>query len=435
MDTLWHDVRYALRTIRKNPGFAAVAVLSLALGVGANTTIFTLLNAMLLSPLPVERPSELAAVYTVDQGTIGGFGNQGPISYLNLKDYRQRNEFFADMAGYSFPQPVSVITASTPQQAFAELVTGNYFTVLGVKASKGRVFTAAEDVTPGAAPVVVVSYGFWQRRLGGDPSAIGRVTPINGSGFTIVGVTPEGFRGVNSLISPDMWIPTMMSAQVLPTQLRGWIDERRALLFFAAGRLKPGATLRQAEANLKSIAAALEHEYPAPNKGRSVALRPLVEATIFPGLREIFVLGGAVLMTVVGLVLLIACSNVANLLMARASARSQEIAVRIALGASRARLFRQLLTESVVLAILGGVLGVGVAIAARDGIWSLRPPFLADNFVDLTIDARVLAFTAIVSLLTAGLFGVVPAIRASRPDLVDALKEETRGAGTARRSR
>jgi predicted permease len=433
MDTLWHDVRYALRTIRKNPGFAAVAVLSLALGVGANTTIFTLLNAMLLSPLPVERPSELAAVYTVDQGTIGGFGNQGPISYLNLKDYRQRNEFFADMAGYSFPQPVSVITASTPQQAFAELVTGNYFTVLGVKASKGRVFTAAEDVTPGAAPVVVVSYGFWQRRLGGDPSAIGRVTPINGSGFTIVGVTPEGFRGVNSLISPDMWIPTMMSAQVLPTQLRGWIDERRALLFFAAGRLKPGATLRQAEANLKSIAAALEHEYPAPNKGRSVALRPLVEATIFPGLREIFVLGGAVLMTVVGLVLLIACSNVANLLMARASARSQEIAVRIALGASRARLFRQLLTESVVLAILGGVLGVGVAIAARDGIWSLRPPFLADNFVDLTIDARVLAFTAIVSLLTAGLFGVVPAIRASRPDLVDALKEETRGAGTGRR--
>jgi len=433
METLWQDVRYAFRTIRKNPGFAAVAVLSLALGVGANTTIFTLLNAALLAPLPVERPSELVAVYTADQTSIGGLGNQGPMSYLNFKDYRQRNELLTDMAGYSFPTPVSVITASAPQQAFAELVTGNYFSVLGVKAAKGRVFTADEDTTPGAAPLAVVSYGFWQRRLGGDPAAVGKVMPLNGTGFTIIGITAEGFKGINSLISPDMWVPSMMYALVLPSQLRNWIDERRALMFFVAARLKPGATIRQAEGNLKSIASALEREYPAPNKGRSVALRPLVEATLFPGFRDIFVLGGAVLMTVVGLVLLIACSNVANLLMARASARSQEIAVRIAMGASRARLFRQLLTESVVLAILGGILGIGVAIAARDGIWSLRPPFLADNFVDLTIDMRVLAFTAIVSLATGLVFGVMPAMSASRPDLVDALKEETRGAGTGRR--
>jgi predicted permease len=433
METLWQDIRYALRTIVRNPGFAAVAILSLALGVGANTTIFTLLNAALLAPLPVERPSELAAVYTLDQGTIGGFGNQGPISYLNFKDLRERNESFADMAAYSFPNQVSVIPASAPQQAFAELVTGNYFSVLGVKAAKGRVFTAAEDTTPGGAPVIVISHGFWQRRLGGDPAAVGKVMPLNGTGFTIIGITPEGFKGINSLISPDMWVPSMMYAQMLPSQLRTWIDERRALLFFAAGRLKTGTTIRQAEANLKSIASALEREYPAPNKGRSVTLRPLVEATIFPGLRDIFILGGAVLMTVVGLVLLIACSNVANLLMARASARSQEIAVRIAIGASRARLFRQLLTESSVLALLGGILGIGVAVVARDGIWSLRPPFLADNFVDLTIDGRVLAFTAIVSLATGVVFGVLPAMRASRPDIVDALKEETRGGGTGRR--
>jgi len=433
METVWQDIRYAFRSMRKAPGFGAVAVVSLSLGVGANTTIFTLLNAALLAPLPVDRPSELVAAYTVDQSTIGGFGNQGPMSYQNLKDYRQRNQLLSDLAGYSFAQPVSVITASAPQQAFAELVTGNYFSVLGVKAAKGRVFTADEDTTPGAVPVVVVSYGFWQRRLGGDATAVGRVMPLNGTGFTIVGITPEGFRGVNSLISPDLWVPSMMYAQVLPSQLRGWIDERRALLFFAAGRLKSGATLRQAEANLKSIAAALEREYPAPNKGRGIALRPLVEATIFPGIRDIFILGGAVLMTVVGLVLLIACSNVANLLMARASARSQEIAIRMAMGASRTRLFRQLLTESVVLAMLGGIAGVAVAAAARDGIWSLRPPFLADNFVDLTIDGRVLAFTAAVSLLTAVIFGVIPAMRASRPDLVDQLKEETRGAGTGRR--
>src|SRR5262249_47258703 len=189
-------------------------------------------------------------------------------------------------------------------------------------------------------------------------------------------------------------------------------------------RLKPNATIRKAEANFESIAVALEREYPAPNKGRSVAVRPLVEATIFPGIRDIFMLGGAVLMTVVGLVLLIACSNVANLLMARASARSQEIAVRIAMGATRARLLRQLLTESVILAILGGIVGIGVAVASRDGIWSMRPPFLADNLVDLTIDLRVLAFTALVSLVTGVAFGVIPAMRASRPDLVDALKEE-----------
>src|SRR4029079_18818774 len=197
METVWQDIRYALRSMRKAPGFGAVAVVSLALGVGANTTIFTLLNAALLAPLPVDPPSELVAAYTVDQSTIGGFGNQGPMSYQNLKDYRQRNQLLSDLAGYSFAQPVSVITASAPQQAFAELVTGNYFSVLGVKAAKGRVFTADEDTTPGAVPVVVVSYGFWQRRLGGDATAVGRVMPLNGTGFTIVGITPEGFRGVN----------------------------------------------------------------------------------------------------------------------------------------------------------------------------------------------------------------------------------------------
>ena len=432
METLWQDTQFALRTIRKNPGFAAVAVLSLALGVGANTTIFTLLNAALLAPLPVERPSELVAAYTTDQTNIGGFGSLQPTSYPNFKDMQERNEYLQAMAGYSFPTPVSVITASAPQPAFVELVTGNYFSVLGVKAAKGRVFGPDEDTRPGDAALAVVSYGFWQRRLGGDPNAVGRIIPINGIDFAVIGVTPQGFRGINSLISPDMWVPSMMHAQVLPSQMRGWIDERRALIFFVAARLKPGATPQQAEANLKSIASALEREYPAPNKGRSVALRPLVQATIFPALRDIFVLGGAVLMTVVGLVLLIACSNVANLLMARASARRQEIAVRVALGASRTRLMRQLLTESIVLAALGGVLGIGVAVAARDGIWSMRPPFLADNFVDLTLDGRVLAFTAIVSLVTGVMFGVMPALRASRPDVVGALKEETQGAGMSR---
>jgi putative ABC transport system permease protein len=433
METLWQDVRFAFRSIRKNPGVTAVAVVSLALGVGANTTIFTLLNAAFLTPLPVERPSELVAIYTTDKTNIGGLGNLQPMSYRNLKDMAERSEYLPEIAAYTFSRPVSVIIGPSPQQAFAELVTGNYFSVLGVKAARGRVFGADEDKKPGGAPVVVLSHGFWQRRLGGDPAVVGTVISLNGTGFTVVGIAPERFKGINSLISPDMWVPSMMYAQVLPSQLRTWIDERRALLFFGAARLKPGVTLRQAEANLKSVADALEREYPAPNRGRSVALRPLVEATLFPGIRDVFVRGGMVMMTIVALVLLIACSNVANLLMARALARRQEIAVRLALGASRGRLFRQLLTESLVLASLGGALGVGVAVVARNGIWSLRPPFVGDNFVDLPLDARVLAFTAAVSLLTGVLFGSLPALQASRPDVVASLKEETTGAGTGRR--
>ncbi len=433
METLSQDIRFALRTMMKNPGFTAVAVLSLALGIGANTTIFTLLNAVLLAPLPVERASELVAVYTTDQVGIGGLGGVLPMSYLNFKDFRQQNQYFGDMAAYSLPNPVSLITTGEPQQAFAELVTGNYFNVLGVKPAIGRVFLPDEDTKPGGDPVVVLSHGFWQRRFGGDPSTVGRTVSLNGTTFTVIGIAPDGFKGVNSLFSPDMWAPSMMYAQVLPAQFRSWIDERRALLFFVAARLKPGSTIAQAEANLKTIAGTLEREYPAPNKGRSVTLRPLAQATIFPGIRDAFVLGGAVLMTIVALVLLIACSNVANLLMARASARRQEIAVRIALGANRARLARQLLTESVLLAVLGGALGLVVAMAGRDGIWSLRPPFLAQNFVDLTIDGRVLSFTVLVSLATGLIFGLMPALQASRPDVVSALNEETRSGGVSRR--
>jgi predicted permease len=434
METLSQDVRFALRTMARNPGFTAAAVLSLALGIGANTTIFTLLNGVLLAPLPVTRVSELVVVYTTDQANrMGALGSLLPMSHPNFKDFRQQNRYLLDVAAYSMPLPVSLIATGEPQQGFAELVTATYFTVLGVQPAAGRFFRPDEDTVPGGDPVVVLSHGSWQRRFGGDRSIVGRTVSLNGTAFTVIGVAPQGFNGVNSLFSPDLWVPSMMYAQVLPGQMRSWMNERRALLFFVAARLKPGATIGQAEANLKTIATALEREYPAPNTGRSVALRPLAQAAIFPGFRDALVLGGAVLMTIVALVLLIACSNVANLLMSRASARRQEIAVRIAMGASRARLARQLLTESLLLAALGGALGLVIARVARDGIWSLRPPFLAQNLVETTFDHRVLLFTLVVSLATGLGFGLMPALQASRPDLVEALKEETRGGGRGRR--
>ena len=411
---LWQDIRFGLRMLRKSPGFTLVAVLSLTLGIGANTAIFSLVNTALLRPLPIAKPEQLVALNNASENrTFPTF------SYPNYKDFRDRSESFSGLIGYRFT-PCSLSHDGINERLWGYEVTGNYFDSLGVTAALGRLISPDDDRDPGASPVAVVSYKCWQQRFGSSPGIIGRDVIVNGRGYTIIGVAPQGFYGTEIISAPDMWFPVAMQAQLEIG--RSWLDERAVENLFVQGRLKPGVSSAQAQASLNEIALQLEREYPDVNEDKRVVLSP-------PGLiGNAFrgpVLGfTGLLMVVVGLVLLLACTNLANLLLARAADRRREIAVRLSLGASRARLVRQLLTESLLLSCSGGVLGLLLASRLVELATAFKLPIDVPVAINLQLDYRVFIFTCLISLATGALFGLLPAWQATKGDLVPALKDE-----------
>jgi predicted permease len=419
METLWQDIRFGFRILFKSPAFTLVAALSLALGIGANTAVFSIINASLLKPLPVEDPERLLSLFTTDAKNPGNLET----SHLNYIDYRDQNQVFSGLLAYTFAQ-VSLTRGETSEPVSGLVVSGNYFDVLGVKAAMGRTFMPHEDKTPGAHPVVALSHRLWQRRFGGDPNLVGKTISLNRHDFTVVGIIPEGFTGTDLGPGYDLWVPMMMHERAQPGF--DWYNERRGLFLFLIGRLKPGVSASQAQASLKVFADQLAQSYPKDNNGRGARVVPLLQARIDPDGSGQLLLASGVMMVVVALVLLIACANIANLLLARASARRKEIAVRLALGAGRARLIRQLLTESLVLSLVGGVIGFLVAFWAKDLLRSFDPVGGGPNAPPIaTLNFRVLGFTLLVSLLSGVIFGLAPALQASKPDLVLTLKGET----------
>jgi putative ABC transport system permease protein len=431
LEQVWSDIRFACRWLRRSPGFAVVAIGSLAIGIGFNTALFTIVDALLFRPLPVERPEQLVDVYTT-----GSDGDQfATCSYPDFLDYKSRNQVFSDMLAFS-PSLDAMRVGDRSRLALGQIVSGNYFQMLGVRATAGRTLTPDDD-RPDAARAAVISYTLWRREYGGSAAAIGRSLRIRAQAYTIVGVIPESFTGTVPLLAPEVWTPVAFVDDVEPGGIISTVPsptgntrlERRGQRFlFVKGRLKPGASPATAAANMRLIGTQLQSEYPATNRRFEVAALATSGVHIHPAADRTLLPIATGLMIVVGLVLLVACANVASMLLARASGRRKEIGIRLAIGASRGRLVRQLLAESLVTAVLGAAAGVALAWLFVTVATSLSLPIPIPLSFSLRMDARVLMFTAAVATLASLVAGLAPALKATRPDLVHDLKGD--GAAT-----
>jgi predicted permease len=424
METIWQDARYGLRMLKRSPGFTAIAVLILALGIGANTAIFSVVNALALRPLPVERPGELVAIYSSDASGA----DYGTTSYPDFLDWRSQNRSFEDLAAWA-EIPLSLAAGSENKRVVGQIVSGNYFDLLGVRAALGRTFAADEDRSPGTHAVVVVSDALWRGHFGKDVGLLGRNITLNGHPFTVIGVAPPEFSGISIGAPPLVWVPMMMARVARPRSF-DLLGHRGARWMSVFGRLKAGAHLESARGELSGVAKALSETYPRLNSGYDgVAMFPISQARMWPGRQQLAFDFLAMLMSVTGLVLLIACANVATLLLARAASRQKETAIRLSLGATRGRLLRLLLTESAMLSAAAGMAGCFLAMWLTDLLFALRPPEFRILEVNLAPDLRVFGFALALCLFTAILFGLAPAWQVTRPAIATTLKEETPGGG------